>query len=421
MVRIKSEMFENFSLIAEKSGLTKLAAESDEHKKYKDDAEARAGSDDISTIEALYGVKPDGQDYKFNIMEQAHPNSVIIAPSYDKTNGLVENNIERQNIMINLTLKNPLGTHTNPKYAQKELVMELVRIANEMDNKNKEELFKLADSCLIDLSASKRQARVKKAVAPAAAAGLPIAAITIGVALALGAVWLVSHSDDTDNGPLANCDNALKKLQDLKTNSWFESDVDATVRAECDTLIDYIYRLKEETTIFLDITDEIYKPKSLSELQEIIKVKQSIEGQQDTIANGVQTFKAFVMEVAPLINQSIANFTDSTYQKQHTKPSAISEMTGWLGEALHGRWGLISNDFISAANALAPLKKSIEELTDKVKDFKGVVAKYEQDIKMAMDTGESKSHAPTSVKHNEKTAPQEDESSFLNHIKNFSF
>lgn len=154
MPRIKSEILENYLEIADKVGLTKMAEDSAELQKYKDDAEARIGSDDISTIEALYGVKPDVIDemeYKNNIMEIAHPNSVVIAPSYDKLNGLVENNIERSNIMSNIALKPNTGNHTNPKYAHQELVMELVRVGNEMDARNKEELFKLADECLIGL------------------------------------------------------------------------------------------------------------------------------------------------------------------------------------------------------------------------------------------------------------------------------
>lgn len=154
MPRIKSEIFEQYAQIAEAQGLVKLAEDSPELKKYKDDVEARVGSDSIDVIEALYGVKPDaidGMEYEQNIIESAHPKSVVIAPSYDKLNGLVENEIERHNIITNIVLKPNHGNLVNPKYAHQELVLELVRIANEMDNKNKEELFKLADECLIGI------------------------------------------------------------------------------------------------------------------------------------------------------------------------------------------------------------------------------------------------------------------------------
>lgn len=155
MPRMRSEIWDNYVAVAEKAGFVKEAAEeSAELKKYKEDAAARVGSDSIETIEAMYGVKPDqieGQEYTDCITEAAHPNSVIIAPSYDKLNGLVENDIERGNIMSNIALKPPMGTHTNHRYAASELMMELVRVGNEMDARNKEGLFKLADECMIEL------------------------------------------------------------------------------------------------------------------------------------------------------------------------------------------------------------------------------------------------------------------------------
>lgn len=155
MPRMKSEVFEEYAKLANAVGLVKLADDSSELKKYKDDAEARMGSDTISSIEALYGVKPDtidGLEYENSIMEVAHPNSVVIAPSYDRINGLVENNIERNNIMINIVNKTPNANWGDFKYAKQELVMELVRLGNEMDARNKDELFELADECLVEIS-----------------------------------------------------------------------------------------------------------------------------------------------------------------------------------------------------------------------------------------------------------------------------
>lgn len=377
MPRMKSEIFEQYAELADKVGLTKLAEDSAELKKYKEDPEARVGSDDISTIEALYGVKPEGQEYEFNIMEQAHPNSVVIAPSYDKINGLVENNIERNKIMMNVTLTDPTGNHTNHKYAQQELTLELVRIANEMDARNKEELFKLADSCLIDLSASQRQSALnKKAV--------PVLPIVIGIAVVLGATWLLSHSDNPDQGPVANCDKALKALTDLTNTSWYESNIDETVKEESTELMLHISSLKESIVEFNKISDLIYKPRTLNEIQEIIKLKQVADKSGDQINHAVKEFKNAIVELEPLLNQAIDNFSSSVYQKQHTTPSTISNMTGWLGEALHGRWGLIPNDFISAVNALNTLKSSVIDMTTRLENFDKIVDKYKATVTNAV-------------------------------------
>lgn len=152
-----SDIFEEYLKLSIDQGLIKIAEEdnqkeSKELKKYKSDSHPRSGSDDISTIEALYGVKPEtikGMEYDLNIIEVAHPNAVVVAPAYDKLNGLVENENERANIIRNKIMSAPAsGTLALYKDAEKELMMELIRIGNDMDNADHEELRVLADSCL---------------------------------------------------------------------------------------------------------------------------------------------------------------------------------------------------------------------------------------------------------------------------------
>ena len=80
----------------------------------------------IVSSKDLYEVKPKASDdmtYKNNIMEIAHPNSLVIAPAYDKINGLVENNIERQNILLNIVNKETNGLLTQHKYASNNLIL----------------------------------------------------------------------------------------------------------------------------------------------------------------------------------------------------------------------------------------------------------------------------------------------------------
>lgn len=54
-----------------------------------------------------YNVKPESQEYENNIMEQAHPNQCILTKSYDPLNSLIENDIERQNITLNILKQKP--------------------------------------------------------------------------------------------------------------------------------------------------------------------------------------------------------------------------------------------------------------------------------------------------------------------------
>lgn len=142
-----SEIFDNYVKIALERGIVKKA---ESNAKKTLDNNPRASAQNVSAIEALYGVKPDAHtsmEYKNNIMEVAHPNSVILSPAHDKINGLLENNIERQNIMLNIVNQPSHGNLTHKKYAESELLHSLLRVATDMDNRDNKELRVLADAC----------------------------------------------------------------------------------------------------------------------------------------------------------------------------------------------------------------------------------------------------------------------------------
>jgi hypothetical protein len=144
---MSEDIFEKYAELAMERGLVSKG----EDLKKKLEKNPRWDSQDISAIELLYGVKPDSpkeMEYKKNIVEIAHPNAVIVSPAHDALNGLVENLNERNNILINIVNKTPDGHLTGRKYASDELVRSLVRIANEMDNRDSEELRVLADTCI---------------------------------------------------------------------------------------------------------------------------------------------------------------------------------------------------------------------------------------------------------------------------------
>lgn len=150
-----TDIFDAYAKLAIERGLIKVSSEENketkELKKFKNEVAPRAGSDTIEVIEKLYGIKPDGQDYKRNIMESAHPEKVILNPAYDKMNALIENNNERQRVMINITQKPVNGQLTQHKYAVQALTQSLIAIANDLDNRDIEPLRKLADECIEDL------------------------------------------------------------------------------------------------------------------------------------------------------------------------------------------------------------------------------------------------------------------------------
>lgn len=155
----KSEIFDSFVKIAQEKGLVSSEHKAEHTEKDFSETNPRMDSLSIEQISKLYNTKPElpkDMEYKRNIIEDAHPDSVVVSPSYDKLNGLVENENEGQNIRIRIVMKTPDGHLVNRKYANKNLVLSLVRVGNELDRCDNEELRKLADVCLEQLAQKKK-------------------------------------------------------------------------------------------------------------------------------------------------------------------------------------------------------------------------------------------------------------------------
>lgn len=199
----RSEIFEEFAKIAQEKNIIK----NDSTKSFKAlENNPRADSLSISAIEALYGVKTPSipqMEYKNNIMEVAHPNPVVLSPAYDRLNGLVENNIERQNINLRIVNKNPDGLLTQRKYAEKQFLLSLVRVANDLDNQNKEQLRKLADDCLETASQKIKKEAIGRGK------------LYAGLAALIGAAWAGSKMNDMNKGYELNYQNVIDQFDDL--------------------------------------------------------------------------------------------------------------------------------------------------------------------------------------------------------------
>ena len=149
-----SEIFDEYVKIMTDKGFVKKADLLTQHDKEND-------SDYADTIKALYGIDIKLNDSNKEIIEQAHPESVIIAPSYDKLNALVENINERHNVMVGIVNKPPNGNLTQHRYASKDLLDELIRLGFDMDNAGEDSLSKTADECAL-LLAQEEEKKIKK-------------------------------------------------------------------------------------------------------------------------------------------------------------------------------------------------------------------------------------------------------------------
>jgi len=384
-----SDLIEKFTQLAIEKGLIKVAG-------VKEDLESGKSLDStISNIEALYGVKPEsikGMDYEKNIAEVAHPNAVVIAPSYDKLNGLVENINERQNSILNMLDKKPNGNLTNHKLAQKELALSLVSLANYMDGINNDELRILADTCFEQLT--------KKAI-------LPIVAGVAAVAALGGLIYWSQHSAEVNRGFRQNAINLNKQLDDIINSGTGMSFLKTEYREE---LKDQLKEVKERIKHSLDlmnviehVVDEIEAPKAAESLAKSIDSASKLENKQSYI-NAYNSFKTEMKNLEPMLKTLEENFKKEDYKHRQAKDgeSFFSKVNDMLGGTLYGGKGLISDEFDDVVHAIEPFResaKSILEIIAKAEDAeKSNVKKFEA-AKSEMSSYDAiKSNAPTSNK-----------------------
>lgn len=204
-----SDIFNEYAKIMEDQGLLKNAQRSSE-------AKTRPQGIDPEAIQMLYHVKPNGKDEK-PIVEQAHPEPAYVAPAYDRMNGLVENVQERQNMMIEIMEDPQHGKLTQHRYvkANNELLQELIRVATFMDNRNQEDLMKLADSCAQNLTEFKKKAFLPAIgwLAAAKAAGW----ITAG----LSAYTALSNNLNLSAGLINDADALISEAEDILSPEWY--------------------------------------------------------------------------------------------------------------------------------------------------------------------------------------------------------
>jgi len=136
---MRNEVFNNYVKIALEKGL--ITSEAQETQ--------TSNKDYADTIKTLYNLDIPLNDSKKDIIEQAHPDPVVIAPSYDKLNGLVENVRERQNVMVGIARKPTNANLTMHRYAEayQDLVNTLVSLGFKMSNRKQKALRILADAC----------------------------------------------------------------------------------------------------------------------------------------------------------------------------------------------------------------------------------------------------------------------------------
>lgn len=363
----KSEIFDRFTKIAQEKGLVS----SEKSRKILEET-SRADSLSPDDIKKLYQVKnnpPKGMDYKNNIMEIAHKDSVIAGPSYDKLNGLVENNIERQNILLHIVNKRNDGLLVQRKYAQKELILSLVKIANDMDNKDKNKLRTLADTCL-------SQAKLQKKAA------VPVALIAGIVTALAGAFYIQQHVKNFNQGYKNNyrrlreaIDNILNEDISMGFGYKFTDDCVQMMRkfAQKISKFDQMYQIVSPYLM------SIKEPKTRDELNEFVKTQNP-----EILVRAYVIINNYVNNMIPYLNDMKDFFTEEN------KANLIEDRgfaTGLIDQTqiLHGGKGLISDQFDKLVQAIPAYQSSLLYIAKELEKAKEYELKATENLSGSLD------------------------------------
>jgi len=183
----------------------------------------KASDEDLKRdIYDLKTLGPDGKPY--DMLDKAHPETIVVSKSYDAVNGIVENLKERSSIMNMIARKAPRIQMTNERYvkAVEDLIQETLKVSMLLDSKGYASLSKQALICTENL--------VKEADGTTS----NIIAGTAGVAAtALG--FAVSSTVGLIVAPLALA-GALLWISQHPMSAGFRSDLEKAI-SECDEAI----------------------------------------------------------------------------------------------------------------------------------------------------------------------------------------
>jgi hypothetical protein len=368
----RSEIFESFVKIAEEKGLVSKATP-ETNKEYLE-KHHRADSLSIDDIAKLYKKKPDApkeMQYERNIVEIAHPNPLVLTPSYDKLNSLIENVNERQDILLHIVNKTNNGQITQHKYA-KNLILSLVRVGNEMDNRGESDLVALSDTCLLQATAAplKKKAQLQVMV--------PL------IAALVGGFYAKQHLRFHSDGFTRDYEKAIAELDDLiNSNSNWGVGYDYTPQfiEKLNEIKNKLNDLNTAVQAVLPELDKLEEPHTGPELAQLAKQPSAHEA-----LHALQEFKKVVADAYPYLYIVVRDFSNPGYKQRQIQNKGW--MTGVVdsAEVLHGGKGLVADDFDDVAHALQTLFYDVANIEKSLQGADSFAAAAQQTLQQANAT-----------------------------------
>jgi hypothetical protein len=407
-----TDVFDEYAKIAIEQGLISSSDEEQMSKTAEEKTNPRYDTKSMSDIEILYHIKPNGKDD--DVLDKAHPKSVIIAPAYDRVNGLVENLKEQHDIMCGIALKPNNGLLTQHRYveAHRDLLNEVIKVAFMLDKNDENELMVLADSCAERL--------VKKAdtdlgagaagVAGAAVAGVGVAA-TIGAgvglagtagiaALVFGAVVGVGALAHWLNQPKARglkkeIDGTLGEIVDLKPEE----------KEHLAPFINKLNSLKDASDSFFNVNGQLTK------IFLTISVASNEDEKKLAIANNAAQFINSGQDKAAIeINKKVGELAGSI---ANSAPIVLSILKKWDDDSQSDSWAvtklyrenIVDTQYVDVINELKILAGTCSTISATTGELNQKLANLRDVVKSA---GAMPSKSPTETPKSESDKKPEE-------------
>lgn len=324
-----SEMLNLFAQQAEADGLISLADVKEETPKF----------------EELY---PKPKKEFDDLLQQAHPNTIVIAPAYDKVNGIMTNLEQQHRIMVDLAQKPNHGRLTEFLYfkAYQDLNNTLVKTAFMLDRQDQMDLMVLADKSLEQLE-------------KIAFAWIPV---LIGVGALLAGTGIV-HGIYTSNNPSSQGlkNDLARSIVELNEAI---GDYPALGKS-LGPLMEKLKDLQSKTDSFIKRNDQIaaailqVKGATSDEEKKKIIVNNTVNliggGKFETIIKEFNAYKDACQSVFQMIPTAIEELNSAEQKHESSDSSWYRSLLG-PGGAL--RFGL-DTDAQDAAKQLAVLHKTL--------------------------------------------------------------
>lgn len=321
-------------------------------------------ADDISK---LYNLKVNLKGR--NIVEEAHPDVLVAFDSYDKLNGVLKNDNQKQDITINIIHRKQHAGLVNEKYAaQSKLLNSLVKTANFLDGKDPT-LVLYADKILTDFD---KQVLQKEAA-------LPVAAMLAIPAALIGILYWQQHSDAAQLGFVQNAQRMIDEIDDILNDKAYI--VGRTYNDQFKKILNTAkIQISQLWTLYEQVKDKLTTLRQPTSAEELLEISKDLENQE--LVAKFNDFKNKAVACVSYLESLKTNLDDDEFTKmQVDDKGALTKIVDRL-KYLSGGSGLFKNDIDDVQTLITPTVDSLKKL---VKVFEAASVKSKEVLNIGMN------------------------------------